>query len=235
MRFAGRKRTIPRWSECAAADRRVVGPYGSITGDAKQRADVPKAWLPPTKFHSKIWGVSHGHRPLRIEGEVSANTQASGAERSVSGAAARDGCVAAKIIPNGAINTGRSRGGRSARQHRAGRGRARPLPRGPNVSADGPPGRRPLRKVCRSPGNGPMYLRHGFRRPNSAPKFGASVIGIGPYGTKRKPAATTRAALSEAESAEREAGQIQSLPDDLRVQHGAEGSEVSARLRPCSR
>ena len=146
MRFAGRKRTIPRWSECTAADRRVVGPYGSITGDAKQRADVPKAWLPPTKFHSKIWGVSHGHRPLRIEGEVSANTQASGAERSVSGAAARDGCVAAKIIPNGAINTGRSRGGRSARQHRAGRGRARPLPRGPNVSADGPPGRRPLRK-----------------------------------------------------------------------------------------
>ena len=80
-----------------------------------------------------------------------------------------------------------------------------------------------------------MYLRHGFRRPNSAPKFGASVIGIGPYGTKRKPAATTRAALSEAESAEREAGQIQSLPDDLRVQHGAEGSEVSAKPRPCSR
>ena len=29
--------------------------------------------------------------------------------------------------------------------------------------------------------NGPMYLRHGFRRPNFVPKFGASVIGIGPY------------------------------------------------------
>ena len=38
--------------------------------------------------------------------------------------------------------------------------------------------------------------------------------------------ATTPAALSEAESAERAAGQIQFLPDDLRVQHGAEGSEV---------
>ena len=38
--------------------------------------------------------------------------------------------------------------------------------------------------------------------------------------------ATTPAALSEAESAERAAGQIRFLPDDLRVQHGAEGSEV---------
>ena len=26
-----------------------------------------------------------------------------------------------------------------------------------------------------------MYLRRGFRRPNFVPKFGASVIGIGPY------------------------------------------------------
>ena len=35
--------------------------------------------------------------------------------------------------------------------------------------------------------NGPMYLRHGFRRPNFVPKFGASVIGIGPYeNTKRR-------------------------------------------------
>ena len=48
-------------------------------------------------------------------------------------------------------------------------------------------------------------------------------------------AATAEAALSEAESAEREAGQIRSLPDDLRVQHGAQRSEVSARPRPCSR
>ena len=38
--------------------------------------------------------------------------------------------------------------------------------------------------------------------------------------------ATTPAALSEAESAERAAGQIRSLPDDLRVQHGVHGSEV---------
>ena len=31
------------------------------------------------------------------------------------------------------------------------------------------------------PSEGPMYLRHGFRQPNFVPKFGASVIGIGPY------------------------------------------------------
>ena len=39
-----------------------------------------------------------------------------------------------------------------------------------------PPTRTPRVPIC-----GPMYLRHGFRRPNFVPKFGASVIGIGPY------------------------------------------------------
>ena len=153
-------------------------------------------------------------------------------------------------------------------------------------TGDGPPGRRPLRKVYRSPSNGPMYLRHGFRRPNFVPKFGASVMGIGPYalrgdggrhagsscptggcgrlhqlpggsrraakrprpqprgmgGNRRKnhpkrrtAPATTQAALSEAESAEREAGQIRFLPDDLRVQHGVQCSEASAKPRTCSR
>ena len=118
-------------------------------------------------------------------------------------------------------------------------------------------GRRPLRKVYRSPSNGPMYLRHGFRRPNFVPKFGASVRSSAPTenlinhpsqparseasapaaardgresaqepSPKGTAPATTPAALSEAESAERAAGQIRFLPDDLRVQHGAEGSEV---------
>ena len=36
---------------------------------AQWRADVPKAWLPPTKFRAEIWGVSHGHRPLRKTGK----------------------------------------------------------------------------------------------------------------------------------------------------------------------
>ena len=43
-------------------------PYGS-TGSADLRADVPKAWLPPTIFRSEIWGVGHRHRPLRKDGE----------------------------------------------------------------------------------------------------------------------------------------------------------------------
>ena len=76
--------------------------------------------------------------------------------------------------------------------------------------------------------------RRAAKRPRPRPR------GMGRNRRKDHPkrgtaSATARAALSEAESAEREAGQIQSLPDDLRVQHGAEGSEVSAKPRPCSR
>ena len=37
-------------------------------------------------------------------------------------------------------------------------------------------------------GFGLMYLGHGFRRPNFVPKFGASVIGIGPYGDRGRAA-----------------------------------------------
>ena len=33
--------------------------------------------------------------------------------------------------------------------------------------------------------NGPMYLGHGFRQPNSETEFGASVIGIGLYAPRR--------------------------------------------------
>ena len=36
--------------------------------------------------------------------------------------------------------------------------------------------------------NGPMYLRHGFRRPNFVPKFEASVMGIGPCGDRGRAA-----------------------------------------------
>ena len=60
-------------------------------------------------------------------------------------------------------------------------------------------------------------------------------VGIGPYGWLQRAAAAARAALSEAESAERVAGQIRSLPDDLGVQHGVPCPEVSAKPRPCSR
>ena len=65
-------------------------------------------WLPPAKFRNGIWGVSHRHRPLRpAEGgrgtahrvvvpygwlrRAAAIALASGAQRSVCGAVARDG------------------------------------------------------------------------------------------------------------------------------------------------
>ena len=91
-------------------------------------------------------------------------------------------------------------------------------------------GRRPLRKAQSTT----QASRRAAKRPRPRPR------GMGGNRRKDHPKrgtapATAQAALSEAESAERAAGQIQSLPDDLRVQHGAEGSEVSARLRPCSR
>ena len=71
------------------------------------RAAVPRAWPPPTKFRSEIWGVGQvvgpygrstevpatgrcGHRPLRIEGEATSTTWGSGAERSVCGADGRN-------------------------------------------------------------------------------------------------------------------------------------------------
>ena len=105
-------------------------------------------------------------------------------------------------------------------------------------------------------GFGPPYLGHGLRRPNSVPKFGASVKSSAPaenpinhpsqparseasapaaardgrestQGPSQKGGdrpATAGAALSEAESAERAAGQIRSLSDDLFVQHGVPGS-----------
>ena len=131
----------------------VTPPYGSITGGAQQRADVPKAWLLPTKFRSEIWGVSHGHRPLRGEGKAQSTALASGAQRSVCGADASDGRRGRqrsppKVFSNlgqslsrgktatapfaqgslGLRGTGRtSPGHRSSQQPQAGRDRARPL------------------------------------------------------------------------------------------------------------
>ena len=91
-------------------------------------------------------------------------------------------------------------GGRSVRQRRAGRDGARPYRRGERAdggevryrecTAAGRCGHRPLRETrvaagCGHPAlrvhhrwcaaSGPMYLRHGFRRPNFVSKFGASV------------------------------------------------------------
>ena len=97
------------------------------------------------------------------------------------------------------------------------------------------------------PSNGPMWAsaptESPINHPSQPARSEASAARMGGRGGNRRKdhpkrgtaAATARAALSEAESAERETGQIRSLPDDLRVQHGVPCPEVSAQLRPCSR
>ena len=131
----------------------VTPPYGCNTGGAQQRADVPKAWLPPTKFRAEIWGVSHGYRPLRDEREALSTTLASGASAS---AVARGGfgerqrsspkCPATSDNPSvslrltdlftqGSLGDGSSAGcghpalrkHRNSQQSQAGRDGARPL------------------------------------------------------------------------------------------------------------
>ena len=87
----------------------VTPPYGSNTGGAQRRADVPKAWLPPTKFRTEIWGVSHGHRPLRKEEQATSTTRASGAQRSVCASGCEEmGGNCGRDHPQGAINLGQS-------------------------------------------------------------------------------------------------------------------------------
>ena len=72
---------------------------------------------------------------------------------------------------------------------------------------------------------------------------------VGPYGRSTKVPATGRCGHrplrvvaescrdlpGSALSAERAAGQIRPLPDDIRVQHGVQRLEVSAKPRPCLR
>ena len=101
-------------------------PYRCAAGSTQQRADVPRAWLPPAKFRNGIWGVSHRHRPLRpAEGgrgtarrvvvpygwlrRAAAIALGSGAQRSVcaSGGEGWAG-IAAEITPKVSSNLGQS-------------------------------------------------------------------------------------------------------------------------------
>ena len=147
--------------------------------------------------------------------------------------------IAAEIIPKGAINLGQSL------SH--GEAVTAPFAQGSLGTGDadcrvGPLGLLAMTMVfCHSEersdvgirpfydgrGFGPPYLGHGLRRPNFVPKFGASVKSSAPTGP--------RDCRGSALSAERAAGQIRFLPDNIRVQHGVQRSEASAKPRPCSR
>ena len=96
-----------------------------------------------------------------------------------------------------------------------------PYGRSTEVPATGRCRHRPLRKAQSTT----QASRRAAKRPRQRPR------GMGGNRRKDHPKrgtapATAGAALSEAESAEIAAGQIQVLPDDLRVQHGVQGSEV---------
>ena len=106
------------------------------------------------------------------------------------------------------------------------------------ASADQIPSRNLGRRSSRRPLRKAQLTTQASRRAVKRPR----PRGRGMGGNRRKDhpkrgtaAATAEAALSEAESAERAAGQIQVLPDTLRAQHGVLCSEVSAKPRPCSR
>ena len=212
-----------------------------------------------------------GHRPLQEEGEASATTQASGTERIVHAAVARDGwnseqkaspkCPATSDNPSVSLRLTApfTQGSLSLR----GTGDA--------DCRVGPVGLLAMTAVfCHSEersdvgirpfydgrGFGPPHERRGERHAESscptespinhpgqrrtAERLRQRVRGMDgnrrkDHPKRRTAAAIARAALSEAESAERAAGQIRFLPDNLRVQHGVQGSETCEKPRPCSR
>ncbi len=73
------------------------------------------------------------------------------------------------------------------------------------------------------------------RRPCGPPRNDNRFLPFRGAERRGNPFLSNRDRRGSALSAERGAGQIRGLPDDLFVQHGAEGPEVSARPRPCSR
>ena len=161
----------------------------------------------------------HTGPPLQREGEVPATTQASGAQRSVCAADGRKGLES----------------------------RQRSSPKCPatsdNPSVTAAPCQLPLHKGAFRTGDADcrvasllamtvLILCHSEEAQRADVGIRSFLRWTGvraddsaaPTGGCGKPPATAGAALSEAESAERAAGQIRSLSDDLFVQHGVPGS-----------
>ena len=167
----------------------------------------------------------------------------SGAQRSVCGADGRNRVESeAEIIPKVSINFGQSLSQPAADSSLCTR---EPLGRGCGL---------PRRFAPRNDSPKPLSFRGGPTGRRGNPSFlrwtgvqAAEVVG--PYGRSTEVPATGRCGhrplrnktgacrdcQGSALSAERAAGQIRSLPDTLKVQHGVQGPEVSAKPRPCSR
>ena len=177
-------------------------------------------------FARPAHGRTHRSAPTERRGGVPSTTWASGAQRSVCAAVARDG--------------------RESEQ--------RASPKCPatsdNPSVTAAPCQLPLHKGALGTGDADRRVASLFAMTVlilcHSEEAQRADVGIRPFydgrgfgPPSRRPlrvvAESRRNQPGSALSAEREAGQIRSLPDGLRVQHGAEGSEVSARPRPCSR
>ena len=101
------------------------------------------------------------------------------------------------------------------------------------------------------PSNGPMYLGHGFRRPNFVPKFGASVrssapteglpksqqradVGIGPYEKESKPHQPPKPAAHSGASAARVRIAEEIIPKGV-INAGQSLSQPAADSSLCTR
>ena len=202
----------------------VTPPYGCNAGGAQQRADV-------------------GIGPYGEKGKFP----------QIPGVAAHSGAFAARV---------RGMGGKQSRDHPKRGHQPRTIPQSPSgrqlplhkgAFGDGGCGL-PRRFAPRNDSPDSLPFRGGPTGRRGNPSFfrwtgvrAAEVVG--PYGRSTEVPATGRCGhrplrnevgscrdcRGSALSAERVAGQSQSLPDDLRVQHGVQRSEVSAKPRPCSR
>ena len=195
----------------------VTPPYGCNAGGSQRRADVGIGpYEKERKFHQPPGPAAH-----------SGASAPAGARKWVG--------IAAKIIPKGAINLGQSLSQPAADSSLCTR---EPWGRGMRISASARWASSQLQWFPVIPRSGatwesvPFYDGRGFGPPRSSAPTPRGGRGNGtpgsscPTGGRREVSSIAGAALSEAESAERAAGQIRSLPDDLRAQHGVLGSEV---------
>ena len=153
----------------------VTPPYGSNAGGAQRRADVPKAWLPPTKFRNEIWGVSHGHRPLRPAGDEG---------RHAGSSCPAGGCGESPRLPGPAAHSGAS----AARMGGTGWNRSRGHPPKCSSTSDNPsvtaaPCQLPLHKGAL--GDGECGLPRRFAPRNDSPDHSEEAqradVGIRPF------------------------------------------------------
>ena len=221
-----------------------AAPYGCSTGSAQQRADVPEGWPPPLcpagdegRYAGSSCPTGGCGEPPRLPGPAahSGASAPAGAKKWVG--------IAAEITPKRAINAGQSLSQPAADSSLYTR---EPLGTGGYGL--------PRRFAPRNDSPDPLSFRGGPTGRRGNPSFlrwtvvrAAEVVG--PYGRSTEVPATGRCGhrplrnktgacrdcQGSALSAERGAGQIQVLPDTLRVQHGVPCPEASARLRPCSR